>query len=220
MRTFSELKKIFTEMCKVFTEKGSIIVERLKGCDVLEDSQIVELFFERSEQALTELSEKYEKSCSKMAMNILGNREDVLECLNDSYLALWNKIPPQRPENLKYYFYRIVRNNAIKRFRSNTAKKRYGCYDISFQELEECIPSERNMPDSELLSEEITGLLNSFLEKQNTVDRIIFVRRYYFCDSIAEISEKVNLTENNISVKLSRMRKRLKSHLQKEGIDI
>ena len=186
----------------------------------MDDSQIVELFFERSEQAFTELSEKYEKTCIKIAMNILGNPDDARDCVNDSYLALWNNIPPQRPDNLKYYFYRIVRNNAIKQFHYNTAKKRNSYYDVAFEELEDCIPSDNKTPETELLEKELTDLLNIFLEKQNTVDRIIFVRRYYFGDSIADISEKVKMTENNISVKLNRMRKKLKNHLQEEGYEI
>ena len=185
----------------------------------MEDSKIVELFFERSEQALTELSDKYEKLCKKISINILGSEEDALECINDSYLGMWNTIPPQKPDNLKFYLLRIVRNNAVKRFHSNTAKKRNSFYDVALQELEGCLPSEDTI-EKELLSDEITSLINSFLEAQSKVNRIIFVRRYYFSDSVAEISKRVNLTENNVSVKLNRMRKSLKNHLEKEGIKI
>ncbi len=185
----------------------------------MEDSKIVELFFERSEQALTELSDKYEKLCKKISINILGSEEDALECINDSYLGIWNTIPPQKPDNLKFYLLRIVRNNAVKRFHSNTAKKRNSFYDVALQELEGCLPSEDTI-EKELLSDEITSLINSFLEAQSKVNRIIFVRRYYFSDSVAEISKRVNLTENNVSVKLNRMRKSLKNHLEKEGIKI
>lgn len=185
----------------------------------MEDSKIVDLFFERSEQALTELSDKYEKLCKKISINILGSEEDALECINDSYLGMWNTIPPQKPDNLKFYLLRIVRNNAVKRFHSNTAKKRNSFYDVALQELEGCLPSEDTI-EKELLSDEITSLINSFLEAQSKVNRIIFVRRYYFSDSVAEISKRVNLTENNVSVRLNRMRKSLKNHLEKEGIKI
>lgn len=185
----------------------------------MEDSKIVDLFFERSEQALTELSDKYEKLCKKISINILGSEEDALECINDSYLGVWNTIPPQKPDNLKFYLLRIVRNNAVKRFHSNTAKKRNSFYDVALQELEECLPSEDTI-EKELLSDEITCLINCFLESQNKVNRIIFVRRYYFSDSVAEISKRVNLTENNVSVRLNRMRKSLKNHLEKEGVKI
>ena len=183
----------------------------------MQDSKIIDLFFERSEQAITELSEKYEKLCKKISINILGNEEDALECINDSYLGVWNTIPPQRPDNLKYYLFRIVRNNSLKRFHSNTAEKRNSFYDVALQELQECLPDE-NTIERKLLSNEISDLLNSFLESQNKVNRIIFVRRYYFNDSIAEISKRVNMAENNVSVRLNRMRKSLKNHLEKEGI--
>ncbi|MBQ7294864.1 MAG: sigma-70 family RNA polymerase sigma factor [Clostridia bacterium] len=186
---------------------------------MLEDSKIIDLFFERSEQALTELSDKYEKLCKKISINILGSEEDALECINDSYLGVWNTIPPQKPDNLKFYLLRIVRNNAIKRFNRNTAKKRNSFYDVALQELEGCLPSEDTI-EKTLLCNEISDLLNSFLQSQNKVNRIIFVRRYYFSDSIGEIARRVNLTENNISVRLNRMRKSLKNHLEKEGIKI
>lgn len=185
----------------------------------MEDSKITDLFFERSEQALTELSDKYEKLCKKLAVNILGNNEDALECINDSYLAVWNTIPPQRPDSLKYYLLRIVRNTCVKRYHSNTAKKRNSYYDVALQELEECLPDESSI-ESRLLSDEITSLINFFLKSQSKTNRIIFVRRYYFSDSIGAISQKVNLSENNVCVRLSRMRKELKNHLEKEGIII
>lgn len=185
----------------------------------MQDSKIIDLFFERSEQAITELSDKYEKLCKKISINILGNEEDALECINDSYLGIWNTIPPEKPDNLKYYLCRIVRNNALKRFHANTAKKRNSFYDVALQELEECLPDENTL-EKELMSEEISCLLSIFLESQSKINRIIFVRRYYFSDSIPEISQRVKLTENNVSVRLNRMRKSLKNHLEKEGIKI
>ena len=105
----------------------------------MQDSKIIDLFFERSEQAITELSIKYEKLCKQISINILGNEEDALECINDSYLGVWNTIPPTKPDNLKYYLCRIVRNNALKKYHSNTAIKRNSYYDVALQELEECI---------------------------------------------------------------------------------
>lgn len=186
---------------------------------MLQDSQIIDLLFERSEQAITELSDKYEKLCKKIAVNILGNEEDSLECINDSYLGVWNTVPPKKPENLKYYLLRIVRNNAIKRFHGNTAEKRNSYYDVSLHELEECLSFENSI-ERELDSREIAKLLNSFLSSQNKENRIIFIRRYYFSDSIAEISKRMNISENSISVRLTRIRKSLRKHLEKEGIEI
>lgn len=185
----------------------------------MQDSKIIDLFFERSEQAITELSDKYEKLCKKISMNILGNEEDALECINDSYLGIWNAIPPEKPDNLKYYLCRIVRNNALKRFHANTAKKRNSFYDVALHELEECLPDENTL-EKKLTADEISCLLNSFIESQSITNRIIFVRRYYFSDSITEISQRVSLTENNVSVRLNRMRKSLKNHLEKEGVEL
>ena len=185
----------------------------------MQDSKIIDLFFERSEQAITELSIKYEKLCRQIAVNILANEEDSLECINDSYLAVWNTVPPRRPENLKYYLCRIVRNNALKRFHSNTAVKRNSHYDVALQELEECLCDENSI-DRELSSAEITRLIDSFLAMQKKENRIIFVRRYFFSDSISDISKRMGMSENNISVRLNRMRTCLRNHLEKEGVEI
>ena len=185
----------------------------------MQDSKIIDLFFERSEQAITELSLKYEKLCKQISINILGNEEDALECINDSYLGVWNNIPPKRPDNLKYYFCRIVRNNALKKFHSNTALKRNSFYDIALQELEECIP-DVNSIEKELTSVEITKLIDSFLATQKKENRIIFIRRYFFSDSISDISKRMGMSENNISVRLNRMRHNLRNHLEKEGVEI
>ena len=185
----------------------------------MQDSKIIDLFFERSEQAITELSIKYEKLCKKISINILGNEEDALECINDSYLGVWNTIPPTKPDNLKYYLCRIVRNNALKRFHSNTAVKRNSHYDIALQELESCLP-DKNSIEKELTSAEITRLIDCFLQKQSKENRVIFTRRYFFGDGIDKIAKRVGMSENNVSVRLNRIRKSLRNHLEKEGIDI
>ena len=185
----------------------------------MQDSKIIDLFFERSEQAITELSLKYEKLCRKISINILGNEEDALECINDSYLGVWNTIPPTRPDNLKYYLCRIVRNNALKKYHSNTAVKRNSYYDVALQELEECL-SDYNSIERELSSTEITRLIDSFLSLQKKENRIIFTRRYFFGNSVGDIALRMGMSENSISVRLGRMRKALKNHLEKEGVEI
>ena len=185
----------------------------------MQDSKIIDLFFERSEQAITELSIKYEKLCKQISVNILGNEEDALECINDSYLGVWNTIPPTKPDNLKYYLCRIVRNNALKRYHSNTAVKRNCHYDIALQELEECICNPVSI-ETELSSAEITRIIDSFLSLQKQENRIIFTRRYFFGDSIADIALRMGMSENNISVRLTRLRTSLRNHLEKEGIEI
>ena len=186
---------------------------------MLQDSKIIDLFFERSEQAITELSLKYEKLCKKIAFNILGNEEDARECINDSYLAVWKKIPPEKPDSLKYYLCRIVRNCALKKYHSNTALKRNSYYDVAMQELEECLFNDDSI-ERELASAEITRLIDSFLSGQKKENRIIFTRRYFFGDSVGDISERMGISENNISVRLNRMRKSLRNHLEKEGVEI
>ena len=125
----------------------------------LDDSKIVELFFERSEQAIIELSKKYGPLCGKIAFNILNSVDDEEECVNDAFLAVWNAIPPQRPEHLGSYVCRVVRNLALKKYHSNTASKRNGEYDVALDEIEEFIPSPSSVED-ELDARELAAMYN------------------------------------------------------------
>ncbi len=185
----------------------------------MDDSKIIELFFERSEQAIAELSEKYGNTCKRIACNILGNNFDAQECVNDAYLGIWNKIPPETPKPLSAYVYRIVRNLAIKKYRSNTAAKRNSFYDSALDELENCLPSDFSV-DNEINSNILTEEINSFLSTLNQESRIIFVKRYWFGESIADIAKAMKTSSHNISVRLSRTRKALKKHLTEKGFDI
>lgn len=135
----------------------------MKGGIYLEDSKIIELFFARSEQAIIELSKKYEMICKKIAKNILNNMLDAEECVNDAYLGMWNTIPPQNPNPLLAYVSRIVRNIAIAKYHSNTALKRNSFYDIALDELESCLASSSSVED-ELTAKELTIMLNCFLD--------------------------------------------------------
>ena len=182
----------------------------------LDDSKIIELFYERSEQAIIELSNKYDKLCKKIANNILNNSLDTEECVNDAYLGLWNTIPPQNPNPLAAYVCKIVRNLAIKKYHNNTATKRNSVYDISLDELENCFGALQTVEDDYnlmLLSEEIDNFLDG-LDEEN---RVIFVRRYWFADSISEIADRLSMSNHNITARLFRMRENLKKHLKKEG---
>ena len=156
----------------------------------MEDRRIIELFYERSEQAVFELSEKYGKLCLKIALNIVGDPRDAEECVNEAYLGVWKSIPPERPEHLRAYLCAIVRNIALKRYKANTAL------------------------ESSVLSETI----NSFLDSLDPVNRSIFMRRYWFFDPISEIAEAFGITEHNVSVRLSRTRSKMRRFLKKEGI--
>ncbi len=183
---------------------------------VLEDTDIIELFYNRSEQAIKELSEKYGAVCSQVSKNILKNSQDAEECVNDAYLAVWNTIPPQKPEHLLAYICRIVRNISITKYHSNTAKKRNSYYDIALDELDECIMSGLSVED-EIDARELSCLINIFLDTLSKENRVIFVWRYWFSDSVQDIAEKLGISSNNVSVRLSRIRSKLKKFLKKEG---
>lgn len=182
----------------------------------MEDSRIIELFYARSEQAIKELSKKYGALCTHVARNILNSRQDAEECVNDAYLGAWNTIPPENPNPLRTYICRIVRNLSIMRYHSNTAKKRNSYYDAALDELEDCITSASSVED-EISVRELSRLLDAFLDNLDVENRVIFVRRYWYSDSVSEIAEKLGVSSNNISVRLSRIRSKLKKILEKEG---
>ena len=183
----------------------------------MEDSKIIELFYERSEQAIVELSNKYGSVCTKVANNILNNSRDTEECVNDAYLGAWDSIPPQKPNPLLSYVCRIVRNLAIKKYHANTAAKRNSTYDVALDELENCFPASNSVED-EFNAREVARIIDAFLETLDTENRILFVRRYWHSDSITELAELFHTSSHNISVRLSRTREKLKRHLIKEGV--
>ncbi len=179
------------------------------------DTDIISLFWNRSEQAITELSSKYGRLIYSIANNILNNHEDVTECVNDTYLGVWNTIPPQKPSSLQAFVCRIARNISLKKYRFNTAAKRDSRFDVSMEELEHIFHSDSI---EEILSaKELGKIINRFLSELDKDSRILFVQRYWFCASIKEIADYFELTQNNVSVKLSRIRSELKEYLKKEG---
>jgi RNA polymerase sigma-70 factor (ECF subfamily) len=185
----------------------------------LEDSQILALFYARSEQAISELSRKYGASCRRVAQNILGSVRDAEECVNDAYLGVWNTIPPQRPDPLSTYLYRIVRNLAVTRYRANTAHKRKSGYDAALDELEGCLAAAASVEDT-LNEKELTAQINRFLSTLDRESRVLFVRRYWYADSIASLAQRAGISRNHVSVRLSRIRKKLREYLRKEGYTI
>lgn len=184
-----------------------------------EDSKIIELFFARSEQAIAELSAKYGTACGRIARNILNNNLDAEECVNDAYLAAWNTIPPQRPDPLRTYIFRIVRNIAIAKYHTKTSKKRNSYYDVALEELESCL-ADSVTAEQEISANELSHKIDSFLDTLDKANRIIFVRRYWYADSISDIAKMFQMSNNNVSVCLSRTRKKLKKYLKKEGFDL
>lgn len=183
----------------------------------MEDERIVELLFERSEQALRELELKYGHICHSVAFNILHDAQDAEECVNDAYLGTWNAIPPHRPQQLLPFVCRIVRNLSIARHHANRAAKRDSSYDVALEELEECLASLADVED-EREAAELSALLDSFLEALPREDRVIFMRRYWFSDSYRQIAERVGISEGNVSVRLTRIRKRLRKYLAERGV--
>ena len=178
----------------------------------MNDERIIELFFERSEQAIKELDEKYGRVCHTVSYNILNNRQDAEECVNDAYLGTWNAIPPAKPNPLLAFVCKIVRNISLKRYEQNTAVKRNSHYDAVMEELEDCLTSSTTI-EEEIAERELTRIIESFLDSLSKENRVIFLRRYWFSDTYTDIAKQVGLTEKNISVRLTRIRKELREYL-------
>ncbi len=181
----------------------------------MEDKQIIKLFFMRAEESLQVLSERFGNTLYKIAMNILGNHHDAEETTNDTYLAIWNAIPPKEPEPLAPYVYRTGRNMALKRLEYLSAEKRNNRYDLSLDELATYLPDED--VDHILNTQEIANSINDFLEKDTIQNRYIFIRRYWYGDTVEDISKDINMKSGAVSVRLNRIRTKLKEHLIKEG---
>lgn len=181
----------------------------------MEDTKIVELFWNRDEDAINKCSDKYGKWLRTIAYNILLNREDSEECENDTYVRAWNAIPPGRPQVLKAYLGRIVRNLSINRIEERSAKKRGGD-NLLLSELSECIPSGVSV-EAQIELKELTDIISAWLMELPKNERIIFVRRYWFGDGVKEIAVDLGGSPNKLSGILFRLRKGLKNRLEKEG---
>ena len=182
----------------------------------LEDSKIISLFFERSEQAIRELDCKYGSAVKKTAANILDDRLDVEECVDDTYMKVWDNIPPQVPNPLVGFVCKIARNLAVNRYHANNAEKRNRNYDLILDEMEECIPSRVNV-ETDYEAKELSAAINRFLSAQSQEDRFLFVRRYWYADSVTELAAMTNGSANRISVRLFRLREKLQNTLVEEG---
>lgn len=180
----------------------------------MDDRYIIKLLFDRAEGAIDALEKKYGKGLHRMAMNILSDPQDAEECVNDTYLALWNTIPPNWPEPLSAYAYKIGRNTALKKLRNRTAQKR-SAYEVSLDELAACI-SDASAQEA-LDARELGRAIDRYLTTLTSENRIIFLRRYWFGDSLKNLAHILGMTENALSVRLNRIRAGLKAHLSKEG---
>ena len=183
----------------------------------MNDKKIIELLFARSQIALVHLQSKFGKYCHTIAYNVLGNDFDAQECVNDTYMRVWDSIPPNQPKNLSVYIGRIARNVSLNRKKQNNAQMRNSSADLVIDELEEMISNESgDFSDNVFIKQAI----NSFLEKLSDKDRRIFIQRYWYAYSIKEIADSVGRDENYVRVKLHRLRDDLKKHLEKEGVDL
>ena len=185
----------------------------------MEDQLIIKLFNDISEEAIEATSKKYGKLCTSISRNILNNSEDAEECVNDTYLALWNSIPPAKPDPLSAYICKITRNLSLKKYRFNTQEKRNSYYDASIEELEEILVGKEDIT-KDFENKELTDAISRFLDRIKKVDRVMFVKRYWFCMDIDQIAEEMGLSRNYINVHLHRTREKLKNYLIEENYDV
>ena len=183
----------------------------------MEDKTIVQLFWKRSEQGIEALQQKYGSFLFRIAMNLLANKQDSEECVNDTYLHTWNSIPEAHPESLKLYTGRITRNLAINRIKHNSAQKRGRQVTELLSELSECIPSPNTIPGIEYEQELLQSTISAFVAGLEQTNRAIFVRRYWMGESIGDIALLVGITENAVSSRLFRMRAELREALEAAG---
>lgn len=184
------------------------------------DNAIINLFWDRNELAISSTEEKYQSYLYKISTNILYNEQDVKECLNDTYLSVWNSIPPNRPKSFKVYIGKIIRNISLNKLKSERAKKRGGGQaEAVLCELNECVSTVFDIAE-ELNEKELTGLIEIFLRSQPKQKRNVFIKRYWYLNSINEISAEFNMNESKVTAILFRMRKELKTILEKEGFHL
>lgn len=183
----------------------------------MEDQLIIQLFQERSEEAIKALDEKYGSLCKVIANRIVHNEQDALECVNDTLYVVWNQIPPENPRSLISYVCRIAKNQALKKWEYLNAEKRNSTYDVALCELEATLCSTKFVED-ELLVQELQKEINVFLARQKKLDRIFFVKRYWFSESISEIASTYGKSNNYVTVHLHRTREKLKHYMLKKGL--
>ena len=184
----------------------------------MDDLRIIELYFDRDERAIEETGAKYGKLCHRIAYNILNNHEDSEECVNDTYVGVWNAVPPTRPNNFMSFVCKITRNLSLKRLEFMKREKRSADMLVSLNELAAVLPDERYAPDAS--DEDVGKLISTFLRSQKDDVRNVFIRKYYFFDSIRDIAERFGFTESKVKNMLFYTRNKLKDHLIKEGVEL
>ena len=185
----------------------------------MEDSSIIQLYWERSEQAILETDSKYGRLCRYVAMNILQSPEDGEECVNDAYLGLWNTMPPQRPSRFSVFVSRVTRNLALKKYEYLSAAKRNPEAVCSLSELEDWV-SGRDAVEDELENRRVEQAISDFLWRQEEEKRVIFLRRYWYFESIDDICRRSGYSRSKVTSMLHQTRKKLRTYLEKEGIEV
>lgn len=185
----------------------------------MDDKVIIQHYWDRDERAITETDEKYGSFCLRIAENITGNKEDSKECVNDTYLKTWNTIPPQRPRVFPAFIGKIVRNLSYNRYAYNrTARRGGGQINEVFDELAECLTDRSAEVSGD--EKELKEAINSFLGTLSARDRNIFLRRYWYTESIKAIAEKMKMKENSVCAVLKRIRKKLQGYLAERGFEL
>ena len=186
----------------------------------MEDKEIIGLYLDRNEQAITATSEKYGSYCKTISVNILKNDEDAEECVNDTYMKTWNAIPPQIPVIFSAFLGKIVRNISFNRYRQNTSQKRGGSdMPLILDELGEIVSGKESVED-EIDKKELLRDINGFLNSISEYKRGIFIRRYWYSDKVSDIAKRYGKSENSVSVELNRVRKNLREYLLKRGFEL
>lgn len=184
----------------------------------MEDEKIIELYFERNESAIYKTAEKYGNYLYKIAFNILSDNEDSEESVNDTYMSAWNTIPPEKPNVFSAFLSKITRYISLNRYRAKKTEKRGGGeVDVAFEEIEECVPDKSDIYD-EIETKELAKMISDYLKNLPETERKIFVCRYYYLDSLSDISKQFGFSQSKIASMLHRTRKKILSHLKKEGV--
>ena len=185
----------------------------------MEDARILDLYFARDQEAIRETDQKYGGYCHGISFRILNSHSDADECVNDTWLQTWNAVPPRRPRCFQAFLGRIVRNLSLDRWEFLHAQKRGGGrVEALLSELENCIPASLATPEQILTEREVGKVVSKWLEKQPKKNRVAFVRRYWYADSLAETAERIGCSESAAKSLLHRMRGSLQAYLEKEGM--
>ncbi|MCF0123415.1 MAG: sigma-70 family RNA polymerase sigma factor [Ruminiclostridium sp.] len=182
----------------------------------MDDQEIIALYLGRNEQAVKETEKKYNAYCFRIAKNILSSQEDAEECVNDTWVTAWNKIPPTIPTSLKAFLGKLVRDLSLSRYRENHAKKRYHGMDAILEELEECIPADLDVQKN-LERQELSEHINDWLSTLPREDRVLFVKRYYYGETVKSLAALQGCTENQMAQRMRKLRNNLKAVLTMRG---